>query len=122
MPTVLVVDDEIQVSQFVAAVLECEGFSVLTAHSGRDAIDLAEAHLDRIDLLVTDIVMPEMDGIAVARRVQAVIPGVPVIFMSGACDLAALDAARSEQFLQKPFTPARLVQLVQNLAANSRTA
>jgi len=122
LPTVLVVDDDVQVSELVAAVLKSEGFSVLRAQSGEEAVDLAQAHLDAINLLVTDIVMPGMDGVAAARKIQSLIPGLPAILMSGACNLSTLDAARPASYLQKPFTPAKLVKLVQGLAGTPRAA
>jgi len=122
LPTVLVVDDDVQVSELVAVVLKCEGFSVLIARSGEEAIDVAQAHLDGIDLLITDIVMPGIDGVATARAIQAMIPNLPAILMSGACNLSTLEAARPASYLQKPFTPSRLVQLVQGLAGTPRAA
>lgn len=117
MPTVLVVDDDAQVSHLIAALLAHEGYKVLIAPSGPEAIRLAQSHLNQIDVLVTDVVMPEMDGPSVAREIQSAVPGLPVILMSGACDASVLRAAPQAHFLPKPFSPANLVHLVETVLA-----
>jgi two-component system, cell cycle sensor histidine kinase and response regulator CckA len=115
-----VVDDDVAVSQLVAALLESEGFFVLIANNGPDALRLAEEQPARIDLLVTDVVMPRMDGPTLAREIQSIAPGLPVVLMSGACDASALQSAGFCHFLQKPFSPANLLQVVQSAVAVSK--
>jgi CheY-like chemotaxis protein len=116
----LVVDDDVAVSQLVEALLECEGFSVLVAHNGPDALRLAERQPARIDLLVSDVVMPGMDGPTLAREIQSITPGLPVVLMSGACDASVLRSTGFCHFLQKPFSPANLVQVVQSAVGVSK--
>ncbi|MEO7034714.1 MAG: ATP-binding protein [Polyangiaceae bacterium] len=109
--TLLVVEDEVSVAKLVRRVLENAGFTVLLAHSAESAEALAAAHPGRIDLLLTDVVMPKVSGPVLADRLSHRFPGLLVLFMSGFTDdsleLNAVNGpARS--FLQKPFTPEML--------------
>src|SRR2546430_3325642 len=89
-------------------VLERACFRVVVAVGGADSLALAERHAGPIHLLLTDVVMPEMNGRELARRLTALRPGVRVLYMSGYADEAVaqhgvLDPGTA--FLQKPFTP-----------------
>jgi two-component system cell cycle sensor histidine kinase/response regulator CckA len=108
---VLVVDDQDVVRDVIRLALEGVGYTVLDAASPLEAIALARAD-GRIDLLVTDVVMPEMDAFELAQRITAVMPEVRVLFTSG-----YTDAAAEGPFIQKPFTPAELVQKVSSVLA-----
>ncbi len=119
MPTVLIVDDDAQVCRFAATVLEAQGFSVLTARSGPEALLLAAANRNSISLLLTDVEMPGMDGATLARKIECISPRMPVILMSGACDAPALSVTNSVCFLRKPFSPAQLVRLVQSVGGSN---
>jgi CheY-like chemotaxis protein len=81
--TVLLVDDDDGVRRMVRRLLERGGYRVLSATGPGEAILLAEQHADRIDLLLTDVVMPLLRGPALARRIRETIPGVRTLFMSG---------------------------------------
>lgn len=104
--TVLLVEDEKAVLDLVRALLEELGYIVLTAGTPGDALRLAEAYAGEIHLLLTDVVMPEMNGRDLAERVREIKPGLKCLFMSGyAADvitrLGVLDA--DVRFVQKPF-------------------
>jgi two-component system, cell cycle sensor histidine kinase and response regulator CckA len=106
--TVLVVDDLPIVRGAVRAMLEAGGYGVLEAADGAEALRVAEQHAGRIDLLMSDVVMPGMRGPELAERLVARFPGLRVVLTSGyAEDAAALTGAT---FLQKPFTAAELAQ------------
>jgi two-component system cell cycle sensor histidine kinase/response regulator CckA len=115
MPTVLVVDDEPLVLQMVSVVLEQQGYSVLTAEGGTDALSLSQSHPGQIDLLVSDVVMPGMDGPTLATKLLAQNPKLPILFMSACCDTAAVGPCRGFPFLSKPFSIAILLSTVQTL-------
>jgi CheY-like chemotaxis protein len=112
---VLVVDDEPQLRMMLAGFLEQEGFAVFTAASGSQAIPLYHSHPE-IDLLISDIHMPGMDGASLAAALQSLNPDLPVLLMSGNCDPAKIDNAFA--FLPKPFS---LVDLLAKVRALTRT-
>jgi CheY-like chemotaxis protein len=116
--TVLLVEDEPTILELGEMMLQKFGYRVLSAGSARDAIAMAEAHQGRIDLLVTDVVMPEMNGRELAQRLQGMRPGIKCLFMSGyTADVIAHHGvlAPGVHFIQKPFS-------VQSLAAKVREA
>ncbi len=119
MTTVLVVDDEPLMRSLMSQVLQQEGFSVFTADGGREALSVFRSHRSEIGLLISDIVMPEMDGPSLAMKLQAECPGLPVLLMSGYCDGSQL-STRFE-FLAKPFSMPDLLARVRTLA-QKRTA
>ncbi len=83
--TVLVVDDEPQLRMMLTHFLGQEGFAVLTAGCGSEAISLFRSHPE-IDLLITDILMPGMDGPSLAAALRSIKPDLAVLLMSGNCD------------------------------------
>jgi CheY-like chemotaxis protein len=109
--TVLVVDDQDIVRDVIRLTLEKAGYRVLDAASPNAAIDLVRAE-GPIDLLVTDVVMPEMDAFELADRIACEVPGVRILYTSG-----YTDAAAEGPFIQKPFTPAQLVEKVGSVLA-----
>jgi two-component system, cell cycle sensor histidine kinase and response regulator CckA len=113
--TILLVEDEETVRKLAMHVLRAKGYTVLEASSGSAAIELAREH-KRIDLLLTDLVMPRMGGHDLATALRKDIPGLRVVFMSGYAPEAVLEGtapARGETFLSKPFSPAELTKCVQ---------
>jgi len=113
--TVLVVEDEDGVRSIIRRILENRGYTVLDASNGPDALAVSDAHAGAIDLLLTDVVLPQMSGRAVAEAVTARRPAIKVLFMSGYTDDAIvhhgmLDAGLA--FLQKPFTAQALAERV----------
>ncbi len=105
--TVLLVEDEGGLLKLTRKMLEQQGYQVLPAGSPGEAIRLAEEHGHRIDLLLTDVVMPEMDGQALAVKLSSMIPGLRVLFMSG-YPSAAIDQRgllrEGTSFIQKPVS------------------
>jgi two-component system, cell cycle sensor histidine kinase and response regulator CckA len=112
--TVLLVDDEVGVRELVRDLLKRCGYTVIEASDVNDALALFTRHRDAIQLLVTDIVMPQMNGRQLAQQFMAERPGLKVLYMSGYTDDHVLvqDAAAVPSFLQKPFTPDVLARTV----------
>jgi two-component system, cell cycle sensor histidine kinase and response regulator CckA len=108
---ILLCDNERSVRRLVCTILTRSGYQVLQARNGRHAMDIAGSHTDAIDLLLSDVMMPELDGPGLAERLRAIRPNVRVIFMSGDCGglLVSFDGC---PFLQKPFSPRALLQAV----------
>lgn len=106
MATVLVVDDQDLVRDVVRIALEDAGYRVLLAATPSEALQLVEQERD-IDLLLLDVVMPEMDAFELAERISREVPGLRVLYTSG-----YTDAGAEGPFIQKPFTPAELVDKV----------
>ena len=109
--TVLVVDDQEIVRDVIRLALEAAGYTVIAASSPSHAIELARDDAN-IDLLVTDVVMPEMDAFELADRITSKLPGLRILFTSG-----YTDAGAEGPFIQKPFTPAQLVAKVETVLA-----
>ncbi len=117
--TALVVDDEAPTRRFVAAVLRRHGFTVIEAADGRSAIRRVFDHHGRLDLLVTDFQMPELNGLEVAAMVSVARPETVVVMMTGdPTALAGAEASAPGPVLRKPFTTDELLAAVaQALAA-----
>ena len=116
--TVLVVEDEPQVRAVAARTLRGAGYRVLEATNGRDGVQVARREKDSIDLVLTDIVMPEMGGREMMELVRQYIPRATVLYISGftAGGLpVAADEREQRHFLQKPFTPVVLLDRVRVL-------
>jgi CheY-like chemotaxis protein len=106
--TVLVAEDEDGVRTLTRHVLSDCGYTVLEARDGADAVRVAAGHPGRIDLLVTDVVMPRAGGREAADRLRAARPGLKVLYVSGHTDDAVIRHGVREAevaFLQKPFSP-----------------
>ncbi len=116
--TVLLVEDEDGVRALSRHVLQSSGYIVLEAHDGLEAIRVAEQHKGRIDLLLTDVVMPRMSGREVAERLAGMHAGMKVLFLSGYTDDAVVRHGILEAevaFLQKPFSPGSLAAKVREV-------
>jgi PAS domain S-box-containing protein len=116
--TILLVEDEAIVRKVARRVLEQRGYAILEADRPNTALSLAAAAAEPPDLLVTDVIMPELDGPELARRLEARWPGLKVLYLSGYADEAIarhglLEAGVS--FLQKPFTPEALARKVRQV-------
>lgn len=109
LETILLVDDEPQVVNLVREMLVREQYTVLGASGGAEALELIKANADKhIDLLLTDIVMPELNGRELADKIKALRPGVRVLYMSGFMKETILKyygiSIVGIPFLQKPFS------------------
>ncbi len=118
--TILVVEDEPAMREVTRRILSRGGYQVITAANGREAIQVATNHDGGIDVLVTDIVMPQMLGQEAAERIRALQPGVKVLFMSG-YTRGVLDskgiAAGDVNLIEKPFTEESLLTRLRQVIA-----
>ena len=116
--TVLVVEDAVDLRELIAEILGMAGFTVLSAGAPGEALEMVARHAGAIDLLLTDVVMPEMSGRDLADRLTAARPEMKVLYMSGYTDDAivhhgVLDPGTA--LLAKPFTPDALTRRVGDL-------
>ena len=121
--TVLLVEDDASVCDFIRAVLTSHGYAVLTPIRPKDAEALFEEKGGQIDLLLSDVVMPETSGAELAKRLSAKNPRMKVLFMSGYIgdDIVRLGIQQTEvPFLQKPFAPLTLVRRIREILDGSR--
>jgi CheY-like chemotaxis protein len=114
----LLVEDEAVVRGLARRILEQVGYSVVEASRGDEALRFCAEHAAEVDLLLTDVVMPEMSGKELADRLKSQYPELKMLFMSGYTDESivhhgVLDS--SVEFIQKPFTPAALVRKVRDV-------
>jgi PAS domain S-box-containing protein len=116
--TVLLTEDAEAVRKLVRRALEMQGYTVLEAGTGADAERAVDAHPGPVHLLVTDVVMPDLNGRELADAIRARRPGVKVLYISGYTDDAVVRHGVSEAadaFLQKPFTPLSLARKVREV-------
>jgi two-component system cell cycle sensor histidine kinase/response regulator CckA len=113
--TILIVEDEEQILRMCRTMLESKGYTVITSSRPTDAIARVKEHSGKIHLLVTDVVMSEMNGKDLKERIEALKPGILTIFMSGyTADIIANRGILADgvRFLQKPFSPTDLARKV----------
>jgi CheY-like chemotaxis protein len=115
MITVLVVDDDPSVRNMVELMLVEKGLSVLTAGSGSEAISLSGRQSGSFHLLLSDIVMADMDGVTLAKTLRASAPDLPVILMSGTSIPSLPPGFGPTRFLSKPFSAEMLMDSIQSL-------
>lgn len=116
--TILLVEDDPPIRRLIQRVLQGQGYQLLEACNGREALSLAEHHRGTIDLLVTDVVMPKMDGFTLGERLVESRPDTRVLFLSGQAEQSmavrgGLKAA-GQAFLLKPFTHDCLVRAIRD--------
>jgi CheY-like chemotaxis protein len=116
--TVLLVEDEPEVRRICALTLRALGYAVLEAEDAEHALKLGAAGEPRFDVMLTDVVMPGMSGVALFERLRLFRPGLKVLFMSGYTDRQIVDASKlneSAAFMNKPFTPDTLGKQLRQL-------
>ncbi len=116
--TLLLVEDEPALRRLAVMMLEEEGYTVLQAGNGLDALTVAERHRGPLDLLITDVVMPKLSGPELAQQLRGLRPELEVLFMSGYNDSRLVHRGVVEakaNLLGKPFTPADLITRVAEL-------
>jgi len=111
---VLLVEDEVEVRSFAVRALKRQGYQVIEAADGVEALELMAANEGKIDIVVSDVVMPEMDGPALFKELRKRNPGIKVIFVSGYPNEAFRESMGSDDFafLPKPFSLPQLAAKV----------
>jgi two-component system, cell cycle sensor histidine kinase and response regulator CckA len=115
---ILVIDDEDMLRDVLKEVLEMVGFSALFASSGREGIQLFEENRNRIQLILMDILMPEMSGLETHKEIKALDPDMKFIFMSGFPDKDALslrELVGEYVFVKKPFSVKEIVSQIKQV-------
>jgi CheY-like chemotaxis protein len=110
MRVCLVVDDEPSVRRYISAILQQEGFGTMDAEDGAHALQIVQELSGGVDLIVSDIQMPNGDGLSLAQAIKHSFPAVPVILVSGNTKPDA-----DFEFVKKPFLPATLAGVVRKL-------
>ena len=116
--TVLVVEDDEQLRRLTHRALDAQGYTVLVADRGATALDIARRHKGEIDLLLTDVIMPDTNGRKLAETIQAARPGMRVLYMSGYPDGAIASHGMLEPgvaYLAKPFTTEAITRRVREV-------
>ena len=116
-PCILLADDDADIRRLLEDVLTKEGFQVLVAADGADALKHARKHVGEIDLLITDVEMPMLDGFDLQERLRQEQPNIKLLVISGALDsnIAGADFA----LLRKPFLPTELAAKVREILGDS---
>lgn len=112
--TILLAEDEQQVRSFVLAMLQNNGYNVIVAVDGQEALEKSRQHKDTIHLLLSDVEMPNMTGIELATQVQIDRPEIRILLMSGMTS-GMLLLNEGWQFLPKPFMASLLKERIQHL-------
>jgi DNA-binding NtrC family response regulator len=116
--TILVVDDDLSVLGVIKCMLECGDYNVLMAHSAETALRMTERSDLTIDLMLIDVIMPDISGPDLAERILSMRPHLKVLFMSGCTDSEVVRVKildRALGFLPKPFTSDGLLERVQKV-------
>jgi DNA-binding response OmpR family regulator len=120
--TVLIVDDEPSVLRFMAAIVRTAGYEVLLADGGDEALAICKSSANGIDLMISDVAMPRMNGRALAQCMNQKYPDVPIVFVSGypesrviVAGLATRGFENGYTYLQKPFTAQELLRVIKTV-------
>ena len=120
-PVILLVEDDEPVRELIGQALRANGFDVVAAASGEEALDLE--HDRHVDVLLSDVMLPNQNGFEVANQIHARSSRIPTVFMSGYYDQAVAEAAHLDiggTILQKPFAMAELLEHLRAACAASR--
>jgi two-component system, cell cycle sensor histidine kinase and response regulator CckA len=121
--TILLVEDETSVANMARRMLQGLGYRVIQASGPQDAIRIAQQHTEPIHLLLTDVVMPDMNGKELAQELQRILPGLKVVFASGYTENVIVHHGVLEEnlaFIGKPYTLSALSQKVREVLAQER--
>ena len=116
--TILLVEDQEMVRDLVTEILEEEGFKVITAYNGLNALKVTKEYTGSIDLMLTDVIMPEMNGRELAKKIEVEKPELKIIFMSGYTGEEMRNRGVLEpetNFIQKPFSPDSLIEKIREV-------
>ncbi len=125
--TILIVDDEPQIRLLMKRALERAGYLVLEADSSATAVTVSSKHPGRIDLLITDLIMPRTDGFVTSARLLRARPEMRLLFVSGYAETspsvrANLGELKDTPFLAKPHTAAQLLEKVSEVLAHPHSS
>ena len=116
--TLLIVENESAIRNLLQVALRRNGYTVLAAESGREALEMVRNHTGAIHLLITDVMMPDMDGPELVRQLSTIRPDTRTLFMSGYMDDTLGERgilATNANFIQKPFSPRTIAQRVREI-------
>ena len=116
--TILLVEDDINVRALQKTILESAGYTVITAIDGMDALDRFMEHQAKVDILITDVVMPKIGGQQLSEKIRKILPTIKVIFLSGYAKDFVIEKGVPENefnFLAKPVTPSELLKIVRKV-------
>jgi two-component system cell cycle sensor histidine kinase/response regulator CckA len=117
--TILLVDDDEAIRRLIQRILQQQGFHVIEASDGAEALKVASAYAEPVDLLLTDVIMPKVNGLVLAQLLSQERPGIGVLYMSGYVEQSMLLQKHPESILlQKPFTPDALIAAVRQILAS----
>jgi len=102
-PVILIADDDDMVRNFLVAVMKSEGYDVLACTDGQEGLELSRKLASKIDLIVTDLEMPHMNGVEFCAHVRAERPGVKIVIISGSGNRQLTGVAQDASFLSKPL-------------------
>ena len=118
---ILLAEDEPVIRNLVGLMLSREGYSVLSAKDGQEALEICTSFKAPIQMLLTDVTMPRMTGLELAERVQKKRSAIKILIMSGETAQTILKENALDAFLQKPFVPPTLLKCVQRLLTSDFT-
>jgi two-component system cell cycle sensor histidine kinase/response regulator CckA len=119
LATILLVDDDEFLRRFLRRILMEQGFRVIEASDGAEALEVASSHVEPLDLLLTDVIMPKLNGLVLAQRLLQERSGIRVLYMSGFVEGSMLLAKHPQSIiLHKPFTSDALIAAVRQLLAS----
>jgi two-component system, cell cycle sensor histidine kinase and response regulator CckA len=116
--TILIVEDESAVLNMITDILQSKGYNLLRAQNGDEALEVGRQFQGKIDLVLTDIVMPGMSGGELVQQLQRVKPEIRILYMSGYTKYTVVSPGSLQSvdaFIWKPFTPAELLQKVREV-------
>jgi CheY-like chemotaxis protein len=120
--TILVVEDQDELRTLISETLSDNGFKVISAENGAKALEIFKADPKKFDMVVTDVVMPEMGGRALANELTKILPDFKILYLSGYTEDTLAGHGISGQhphFLEKPFSRASLLQKIQEILAGT---
>lgn len=115
MYTILVVDDEIKIIELIKKYIEFEGYKAITVSTGMDALETLDKHKDEIDIIVLDIMLPDIDGFSTLKKIRKT-SDIPVIFLSAKGEeydkIHGFDVG-ADDYVSKPFSPKELIMRIE---------
>ena len=122
MSRILIVDDDPAMRRMLSHIFEEEGFTVFTAANGLEALSFLQARASETDIVITDVMMPAMNGLALAETIKARNPHLPVLFLSACPEYLDSDTCGAVPMLTKPFEVTTLLKYVRRLLPNQVSA